>query len=166
VSFSNVGLLLTTTILTHALFSQQPVVDFSSTSTRPSVVLQDTNLLCFHLEDVAPSTCVLAVAGYGEEDTITETVTDTVTDLGDAAIRGQRAYTTGGATVCCTLCCAPLGYAALDSPDSLCLWKHRLTICRIQGDLYLCCDNAQRAEVSSLAIGELEYEYGDRMVAK
>lgn len=125
-------------------YNGQPVVDFSTSSAcpDPSVALQDSNVLCLHQQDLGGSACVLAVPGYGESDDVQSTSTEMkldenmVNDVGDglkdapATFRGDRFWRdiTGGATVCCTQCCIPLGFASLESPESFRFLKHRLSI--------------------------------------
>ena len=112
---------------------QQPVVDFSasSASAQQSVAMYDSNVLCLHQGDLGVSVCVLAVAGYGEGNETDEDKTG-VDFLRDSAatVRGDRVWrdATGGATVCCSLCCSPLGFASIDFPESFRLLKHRLII--------------------------------------
>lgn len=92
-------------------------------------------MLCLNHDDLAGTACVLAVPGYGEEDEQEgkqdeKTVDDGLLMDASAAVRGNRNWTdvTGGATVCCSQCRAPIGFAAIESPESFRLLKHRLTI--------------------------------------
>jgi WD40 repeat protein len=134
-------------------YSGQPIVDFTSGGviTQAHVALQDANLLCLHPSDVPKSVCVLAVSNYGETTNssigtdsdgteINKDITGgaaeqkaTAVAATSAAIRGDRSWqgdSTGGdsVTLCCTQCCAPLGFCSLTNPDSWRLWKHRLAI--------------------------------------
>jgi len=101
----------------------------SSVSADPAVALQDDNVLCLNHTDLTGTACILAVPGYGEEETKEDE--KTVVGLLDTAatVRGPRPWrdVTGGASVCCTHCNAPLGFASLESPESFRLLKHRLS---------------------------------------
>ena len=70
--------------------------------------------------------CVLAVEGYGE-DGVDEKNVDENTD--SATFRGPRPWrdSVGGATLCCSQCCAVLGFASLTNPETFRLLKHRLS---------------------------------------
>lgn len=113
------------------------MVDFSTLSAvpDPSVALQDSNVLCLNHTDLSGTACVLAVPGYGEGDDDhgrkqdEKTADDELVDA-SAAVRGDRSWrdVTSGATVCCSQCSAPLGFAAMESPESFRLLKHRLSI--------------------------------------
>ena len=111
-------------------YSGQPIVDFSSSSTaRKSVALQDANALCLYDSDLGTSVCVLAVTGYGEEPNNHKSDIEILKE--DAAtVRGDRSWrdVSGGATVCCSMCCSPLGFASTESPETLRLLKHRLSV--------------------------------------
>jgi hypothetical protein len=108
-------------------------VDFSSSSAsaEPSVALQDSNVVCLHQKDIGVSACVLAVTGYGEVEETNED-DEKGMDMKDAAatVRGDRSWrdVTGGAAVCCSQCCSPLGFAAIESPECFRLFKHRLSV--------------------------------------
>eukprot|EP00934_Nitzschia_sp_Nitz4_P007640 Nitzschia sp. Nitz4//scaffold166_size90379//47879//49388//NITZ4_005060-RA/size90379-exonerate_est2genome-gene-0.74-mRNA-1//1//CDS//3329538205//7630//frame0 len=113
-------------------YSGQSVMDFTVASVAPErgLVLQDSNVLCFHPKDLGTSVCVLAVPGYGEKESPTETDTNpkTVEDA-PATIRGDRLWRdiTGGATICCSVCCVRLGFASVEA-ESFRLLKHRLSM--------------------------------------
>jgi len=85
--------------------------------------------------------CILAIDGYGEKDTQSNTTntndnendnnfkTISALDFDKGVLfRGRRSWrdSVGGATVCCNQCCSILGYASLEEPDSCRLLKHRL----------------------------------------
>ena len=81
--------------------------------------------------------CVQPVAAYGDEGDshqgkYPQTETSTIDDFKDppATVRGDRLWrdVTGGATVCCSQCSSPLGFAGLETPDTFRLLKHRLSI--------------------------------------
>ena len=79
-----------------------------------------------HCNNVGDGICVLAVEGYGEESGEANGL-DERSD--SATYRGPRAWrdSVGGATLCCSQCCAALGFASLTSPETFRLLKHRLT---------------------------------------
>jgi hypothetical protein len=131
--------------------NQQPTVDFtsSSTSAQPGLALQDSNVLCLHKDDVRESICILAVQGYGEEANSvtsdwngeqsqsndfasTESGRPTPMEHKDASatVRGFRSWVeaVGGASICCSQCCSPLGFASIESPVTYRFLKHRLSI--------------------------------------
>lgn len=115
-----------------------------------SVALHGTNVICFNQNDMGNSICVLAVPGYGatleEEEEEEKEGNDkaekgktrlldkpNIMEMGNdvsSTIRGDRNWRdhTGGPTVCCSLCCSPLGFASLVSPESFHLLKHRLSV--------------------------------------
>jgi hypothetical protein len=133
-------------------------VDFTSAGIvcRPSVALQDANILCVHPEDVGKSVCVLAVSNYGEvlnepsdagngkvsRENVASKASDggllpdtsmqvgQIMDRSAATIRGGRSWKdpTGcdSVTLCCSQCCSPIGFASLSSPEIWRFWKHRL----------------------------------------
>lgn len=108
------------------------MIDFttSAMSAEPSVALQDANVLCVNHRDAEDTVTVLPVAGYGEEDMKEDKkMVDDLMDAG-ATVRGDRPWreVTGGATVACSQCHAPLGFASLESPETFRLLKHRLCI--------------------------------------
>lgn len=94
--------------------------------------------------------CILAIEGYGEQDTpMNKTDIDAddkgtaqddensnndsnnnidVETSGGVLYRGKRTWkdSVGGATVCCNQCCCVLGYASIEEPDTCRLLKHRL----------------------------------------
>ena len=100
----------------------------------PSVALQDSNVLCLNHKDLSGTAVVLPVRGYGEEDEQAHHTDEKLVDDGlmdaSATVRGARTWrdVTGGATVCCSHCSAPLGFAAIESPESFRLLKHRLSV--------------------------------------
>eukprot|EP00980_Cylindrotheca_fusiformis_P030378 scaffold24732_cov162-Cylindrotheca_fusiformis.AAC.3 len=109
-------------------YSGQPIVDFSSSSeARRTVALQDANALSFHHLDLGTSVCVLAVAGYGEAEDHRESKMEVD---GSAVVRGSRSWrdSSGGASICCSHCCSPLGFASMESPETYRLMKHRLLV--------------------------------------
>jgi hypothetical protein len=116
--------------------TQQPVIEFSSSSTcaQPSVAMQDSNVICLHQDDVGNSACILAVEGYGEVNESNDSAQTRIPILEDAdspaTVRGARTWreTVGGATICCSQCCSPLGFASIESPATYRLLKHRLSI--------------------------------------
>lgn len=84
-------------------------------------------MLVIHSNNIGNATCVLGVEGYGEESAGGEVDDDEGTD--SATFRGPRAWrdAVGGATLCCSQCCAVLGFASLTSPETFRLLKHRLS---------------------------------------
>ena len=110
------------------LHYQQPAVDFSSASTsaQEHFAFEDSSAVVLHCNDVKDGICVLAVDGYGEASGTANNVNET-TD--SATFRGPRAWrdSVGGATLCCSQCCAILGFASLASPETFRLLKHRLS---------------------------------------
>ena len=118
---------------------QQPAVDFTSSAlhAQKNVAMQDSNVVCLHKDDVGPSVCILAVNGYGEEDENTPknfrndvSILKTDDNLASALVRGDRPWVdaVGGASICCSQCCSPLGYASLESPITFRFLKHRFSI--------------------------------------
>lgn len=111
------------------------MVDFTiaSMATDPGMALQDPNVLCLHPSDLSNTASVLPVPGYGEmEDLGTkqdEKVIDTISDPA-ATVRGDRYWRDAsvGASVCCSNCSSPLGFASIESPECFRLLKHRLSI--------------------------------------
>lgn len=103
-------------------------MDFSSASTsaQERLVLEDSSVLVLHCNDVRDGICVLAVDGYGEAAGDSNDV-DEMTD--SATFRGPRTWrdSVGGATLCCSQCCAILGFASLAVPETFRLLKHRLS---------------------------------------
>jgi hypothetical protein len=93
--------------------------------------MQDSNVVCLHQKDLGVSACVLAVTGYGEVEETNENEKG-IDFLNDAAatVRGARSWrdAAGGATVCCSQCCSPLGFASIDFPECYRLLKHRLSV--------------------------------------
>lgn len=81
-----------------------------------------------HCNNVGNGICVLAVEGYGEESGNNGNDVDETPD--SATFRGPRAWrdSVGGATLCCSQCCAVLGFASLTSPETFRLLKHRLSV--------------------------------------
>lgn len=79
-----------------------------------------------HCNNVGNGICALAVEGYGEESG-SENDVDEHSD--SATFRGPRPWrdSVGGATLCCSQCCAVLGFASLTSPETFRLLKHRLS---------------------------------------
>ena len=118
---------------------QQPAVDFTSSAlhAQKNVAMQDSNVVCLHKDDVGPQVCILAVNGYGEEDENTpKDFRNVVSSLkpddnpASALVRGDRPWVdaVGGATICCSQCCSPLGYASLESPITFRFLKHRFSV--------------------------------------
>ena len=119
------------------------------------MAMQDSNIICFHQDDLGTSVCVLAVNGYGEGDYDTASepsgisvqVRSMIGDERDlpATVRGDRSWreAVGGACICCSLCCSPLGYASVASPVTYRLLKHRLSVSLA--------DNTTTARVSDCA---------------
>jgi hypothetical protein len=111
-------------------------VDFSiaSANSDPSVALQDSNVLCLNHNDLLGTACVLPIHGYGEEEEEERKQDENTVDDGlldaSAAVRGARNWrdVTGGASVCCSQCSAPIGFASMEAPESFRLLKHRLSI--------------------------------------
>lgn len=95
------------------------------------MAMQDSNVICLHRRDLCESACVLAVSGYGESEEKSEDEKG-MNFLKDAAatVRGERSWrdSTGGAAVCCSQCCSPLGFASIDFPETYRLLKHRLSV--------------------------------------
>jgi hypothetical protein len=121
-------------------YSGQPIVDFSSSSVaRRSVAMQDSNALCLHHLDLGTSVCVLAVAGYGEAEDNHKSEMDLLKE-GAATARGNRSWqdASGGATICCSQCCSPLGFASIESPETYRLLKHRLLVGSTNHELSSC----------------------------
>lgn len=82
-------------------------------------------MIVLHCNSVGNAICVLAVEGYGVIDT-----EDYPAKNDDSATcRGPRAWrdSVGGATLCCSRCCATLGFASLTFPETYRLLKHRLS---------------------------------------
>jgi HECT-like Ubiquitin-conjugating enzyme (E2)-binding len=124
---------------------QQATIDFTTASTNEAqvgAVLVDTNAIILHQNDVGPALCVLAVDGYGEELALQPSheegsyaspfakVADELGNDSPATLRGPRAWrdAVGGGTICCSQCCAVLGFASVTSPDTFRLLKHRLIL--------------------------------------
>ena len=109
-------------------FEGQPSIDFTSscTSAQRGLVLEDSTVLVYHLEDVAPNLQVLAIPAYGESGSATEDVPGMARDLPLA--RGNRSWSdaVGGATVTCSRCCLVLGVAPVELLDTVRLYKHRV----------------------------------------
>lgn len=118
------------------------MIEFSaSAEAKRSIAMQDSNVMCLHKDDFGPSVCILAVDGYGEgSDTgnsvntnskapsLSQMILDESNDT-SAAVRGARTWrdAVGGATICCSQCCSPLGFASLESPETYRLLNHRLS---------------------------------------
>lgn len=108
-------------------YEGQPAVDFTSscTAAQRGLVLEDSTVMVYHLEDVAPNVQVLAVPGYGE-------CGDETDSLGSARalplVRGSRSWSdaVGGASVTCSCCCLVLGVAPVELMDTVRLYKHRI----------------------------------------
>ena len=112
-------------------YEGQASVDFSLSSThaQQGTVMEDSTVVVVHKDDVGDSLCVLAIEGYGEVADVTSGSSAPLTEGDDViTFRGQRRWkdSVGGATVCCSQCCATLGFASLESPETLRLLKHRL----------------------------------------
>ena len=111
------------------------MVDFSIASAvaDPGMALQDANVLCLHHSDMMNTASVLPVPGYGETDDLgskqDEKTIDAMTDPA-ATVRGDRYWRDAsvGASVCCSNCSSPLGFASIESPECFRLLKHRLSI--------------------------------------
>ena len=89
--------------------------------------MEDSVVMVVHVDDVRESVCVLAVEGYGEGAAHDA---DPAAEEDGITFRGERGWkdTVGGATVCCSCCCAALGFASLEnSPETMRLLKHRLS---------------------------------------
>jgi len=122
-------------------YEGQPALNFSSSATAAlqGTALEDECAIVLHRLDVR-NVCVLAIEGYGEEDTsaAVEKIQEDVAPQPDskaaarsedgAQFRGSRAWrdNVGGATICCAQCCSTLGYASIEHPDTFRLLKHRL----------------------------------------
>jgi hypothetical protein len=111
-------------------YEGQPYVDFSSASqeARSGMALQNINSLWLHLLDL--EVCVLAVTGYGDEQDNADNDTQDK-DVDATLFRGPRRWREaggGGASVCCSFCCAPLGFASLEHPETIRLLQHRLLV--------------------------------------
>jgi hypothetical protein len=89
------------------------------------LALEDSSVIVLHCNNFGNGICVLAVEGYG----VIDTEDDPVKNDDSATHRGPRAWrdSVGGATLCCSRCCAILGYASLASPETFRLLKHRLS---------------------------------------
>ena len=130
--------------------SQQPAFDFGSKSTVADrgVVLEDESVMVLNKEDLGQNVCVLAIDGFGESEeevkgnkntadgTANTNGTLPSSGLADldavkngAEFRGLRKWrdTVGGATLCCSQCCATLGFASLENVEACRLFKHRLS---------------------------------------
>ena len=89
--------------------------------------MEDETVVLLHEDDIGDRTSVMAIEGYLENDDggagggAKEVETE-----GDINFRGEREWSSGGATVCCNRCCSVLGYASLQAPESIRLYKHRL----------------------------------------
>lgn len=126
-------------------YVQQATFDFTTASTNAAqvgVALVDTNAVVLHPDDVGTSVCVLAVAGYGEQSAMpvsasstssTDPFASAAAELGNdapAVVRGPRTWreAVGGGSICCSQCCAVLGFASLASPETYRFLKHRVAI--------------------------------------
>lgn len=113
------------------------------------MVLEDESVMVLNKIDLGHSVCVLAIDGYGErEEDLFKGIKGT-TDNGTnnteenlpqsslvdldamkngAEFRGLRKWrdSVGGATLCCSQCCATLGFASLENVEACRLFKHRL----------------------------------------
>lgn len=148
--------------LTTSFARQQPVVDFSSSSTfaQENLALEDSAVIVLHSSNVGNGICVLAVEGYGEEPAGDASDDDNVDS---ATFRGPRAWreSVGGATVCCSQCCAVLGFASLSNPETLRLLKHRLSSTReeIQWNERHCCASFVAHEIARYAESKAIYTF-------
>ncbi len=103
------------------------------------MALQDFNVLCLNHNDLQNTAHVLPVRGYGESDDYESKqdvkAMDAMIDPA-ATVRGDRNWrdVTVGASVCCSKCSAPLGFAAMESPECFRMLKHRLLIPTNNGD--------------------------------
>eukprot|EP00977_Amphora_coffeiformis_P011091 scaffold2655_cov179-Amphora_coffeaeformis.AAC.24 len=107
-------------------YEGQPSIDFSSSSTAAQcgLVLEDSSVVVYHLEDLAPNVQVLAIPAYGESGNETDDVPGSRRAL--PLIRGNRSWSdaVGGATVTCSRCCLVLGVAPVELLDTVRLYKH------------------------------------------
>lgn len=96
---------------------------------RPGVALEDSSVLVLHQQDLGESLCALAVESYGQDTDDFRNEVDFQTAEDSVLNRGTRTWRNmvAGATLCCSQCCAPLGVASGESPETSRLWKHRLT---------------------------------------
>ncbi len=111
-------------------FIQPAAIDFSSGSafSTSGIAFEDSSVLVLHQVDLGESLCALAIEAYGEDNDDIQNefdaqTTDSVLNRGTRQWRNMVA----GATLCCSQCCAPLGVASAESPETSRLWKHRLT---------------------------------------
>jgi hypothetical protein len=107
----------------------ESVVNFNSAciEARRNRAMEDDTVLLLHGDDVGDAASVLAIEGYMEADAANAAESkDGPETAADINFRGQRDWTSGGATVCCNRCCSVLGFASLLAPESIRLYKHRL----------------------------------------
>lgn len=109
----------------------------ASAAAERSAALQDANVLCLNYMDVETTASVQPVPGYGDPEESSNTgngkpPTSSMDSIVDpaATVRGERNWrdVTGGATVCCNHCSAPIGFASVEAPECFRLLKHRLSV--------------------------------------
>lgn len=111
-------------------------MDFSSKSfcLKQGFVLEDAISVVLHKDDLGNRICVLAIEGYGEVSPLCDQqklIKNTYPgDDGINAVpfHGNKMWkdSLGGETVCCSRCCAKLGFAPIENDSTVRLFKHRL----------------------------------------
>jgi HECT-like Ubiquitin-conjugating enzyme (E2)-binding len=116
-------------------------------SAKESLALEDSSVIVLHCNDVGDNICILAIEGYG----VVDTEDDPAKSDDSATFRGPRTWrdAVGGATLCCSRCCATLGFASLASPETFRFLKHRLSVDNDEQweSLYTCCSFVAREMV-------------------
>lgn len=108
------------------------------TTARKGLVFEDEVILVMNKEDLT-NVCVLAVDGFGEEEEFTakndiqeSKDSNPINEMvrNDATYRGQKEWkdAVGGASICCSVCCAILGNVSPCEENTVRLLKHRLSL--------------------------------------
>lgn len=116
-------------------YEGQPALDLGikSMTIHRGTALDDESVLVLHKDDLGCNVCVLAISGYGDAENDRSEPSSRLADpdviKDGAGYRGLRRWSdsVGGATICCSNCCAPIGFASLENPVACRLFKHRLS---------------------------------------
>ncbi|GMH61277.1 hypothetical protein TrRE_jg6491, partial [Triparma retinervis] len=110
-----------------ACHAEESAVNFHSASWTAikGCALEDDSVVLLHAQDCGDSLGILLVEGYGERGEEEKEEGEGVS-LEDINYRGVRYWKCGGATVCCNRCCSVVGFASVEAPESLRLYKHRV----------------------------------------
>ena len=97
--------------------------------------LENEAMVLLHSEDCGDRVGLSFADGYGEEDKKfwedgkeTEAGEGSSDEQGGSESFGEKRWKSGGATVWCNRCCSVVGFASLDFPGSLRLYKHRIVL--------------------------------------